>query len=185
MRPRTLSFAVGVAVAAMLGPHVATGAEPVQVTTERVVPEDRLARYVQVRDVRMRDDTVTGTIVNTTDRRLQDVRLVIRHLWLWNNEMHPGDDDPSRADYYTVPGEIPPGGQVPFTYRMDRPLPSRSGGHFETQAQVASLVEVTAGATPARAPTAGTAAPSEPPPYRTAPTAPSEPPPYRTAPPEE
>ena len=172
MRLRISTVTLAVGLAAVLGSRVAAGAD-VDVTGERIVPEDRLARDVQVRDVHRRDDTVTGTVVNTTDKRLQDVRLVIRHLWLWNNETHPGQDDPSRADYYTVPGEIPPGGQVQFTYRLDRPLPERPAGRFDTQAQVASVVEVptsagTAG-TPSRAPTSGAGAPSEPPPYRTAP----------------
>jgi hypothetical protein len=132
---------------------VAPAARAIDVTDERVVPEDRLARTVDVEDVTVRDGTVSGTIVNRTGNTLRDVRLVIRHLWLWNNEMHPGTDDPSRAEYYTVPGEIPPNGRQAFTYRPSTPLPEGRAGRFETDVRVASVVEVERGE---RSPTAGT-----------------------------
>ena len=54
-------------------------------------------------------------------------------------------DDPSRVDYYTVHNEIPPGGQVDFSYRLGSPLPDRPDGRFETQIQVGSVVEVSRG----------------------------------------
>jgi hypothetical protein len=119
---------------------------------ERIVSPDRLAQDVEVRDVHARDGTVSGTIMNRSPARVRDVRLVIRHLWLWNDEFHPGTDDPSRADYFTVPDEIPPGGRVDFTYRPASPLPEGRAGRFETDVRVASVVEVTGGPS---APTAG------------------------------
>jgi len=140
-------------LAAVLAP-VALHAEPI--TEERIVPEDRLGQDVVVRNVQGHDDgTVSGTLVNQSGKRLRDVRLVIRHLWLWNDEVHPGTDDYSRADYYTVPSEISPGGQVEFTYRPATSLQEGRRGHFETDVRVASVVEVTGGSA---SPTAGTRA---------------------------
>src|SRR5437867_3155338 len=108
------------------------------VTEERIVPDDRLARDVEVRDVRVLDDgTVSGTIVNRSPARLKDVRLLVRNLWLWDNEFHPGTDDRSRAEYVTVPDEMPPGGRGEFTYRPATPLAQGRGGHFATDVRVA------------------------------------------------
>ena len=142
-------FLAAVALVAVVAPR----ARAVDVTDVHVVPEDQLARTVDVQDVTAHDGTVSGTIVNRTGNPLRDVRLVVRHLWLWNNETRPGSDDPSRADYYTVPGEIPPGGRLPFTYRPSTPLPEARGGRFETDVRVASVVEMEHGE---RSPTAGT-----------------------------
>jgi hypothetical protein len=120
----------------------------------RVVPQGRLAADVAVQDVRIAGDTVSGVVVNRSSHPVRDVRLVVSHNWLWDNEMRPGEDQYSRADHYTVPGEIPPGGQVPFTARPSAPLAEGSGGHFMTQVQVTSVVMIKPGA----APTAGTRA---------------------------
>jgi hypothetical protein len=146
---------LALAFAAVLAP-VAVRADTV--TEERIVPEDRVGQDVEIRDVRAHDDgTVTGTIVNRSQARLRDVRLMVRYLWLWDNEFHPGNDDRSRADYVSVPDEIPPGGRGEFTYRPATPIAGGRGGHFETDVRVASVVEVTGGpASPS--PTAGTGA---------------------------
>ena len=141
--PRT-----AVAAAALLAVAGARAAHAEQVTVgeERVVPARQLAREVAIRDLRPAEDgTVSGTVVNRSNKAIRDVRLAIRYKWLWNNELHPGTDDPSRAEFHTVPGPIPPGGEASFSYRPATPLRERGDGHFETNVEAASLVEVTPG----------------------------------------
>jgi hypothetical protein len=134
-------LAVAITLVTILGGAVR--ADDVRVESDRIVPPARLAQDVAIRDVRTSDTVVTGTIVNRSASTVRDVRLTIRHKWLWNDEFHPGTDDPSRADFVTVPGPIPPGGQQDFTSRAASALPDRRDGHFETDVSVASVVEVT------------------------------------------
>jgi hypothetical protein len=95
-----------------------------------------------VRDVvAQADGSVSGVVANTSTRALRDVRLMIAHEWLWKNEFHPGADDPGRAVEYTIPGEIPPGGQMRFTTPPE-PLPSRSDGYFRPRVDVVSLTQI-------------------------------------------
>jgi hypothetical protein len=108
----------------------------------QVIPNDRLSQIVALRDVSANGGDVSGVIANLSPRPVRDQELLIRYDWLWRNEFRPGDDNPSRAVYYTVPGEIPPGGQTRFTYRVDPPLPVRSDGQFRTSVEVVGLVEV-------------------------------------------
>ena len=112
------------------------------VSPERVVPSERVAESVALRDVRVKGDVVSGVLTNRSGKVLRDVQLLIKHDWLWKNEFRPGEDNPGRAVYYTVPGEIPPGGQTTFTYRADPPLPARSDGRFNTSVEVVGFVEV-------------------------------------------
>jgi len=135
-----LRYAVATTLVMILGG--AAHAEDVRVGEERIVPPSRLAQDVAIRDVRTDDSVVTGTVVNRSATTVRDVKVAIRHKWLWNNEMHPGTDDPSRADFVMVPGPIPPGGQQDFTYRLATPLPARSDGRFDTDVAVTSVVEV-------------------------------------------
>ena len=145
------SIIAGCALAAAFLPGAARADE--MLTEERVVPESRLAADVELRGVRTTDDTVTGTVVNRSPNPVRDVRLVVSHVWVWDNEFHPGTDDYSRAEYYVVPGEIPPAGSVPFTIRASNPLPEERGGRYLTNVAVSSVVELVRG--PA-SPTAGT-----------------------------
>ncbi|HLK11474.1 MAG TPA: hypothetical protein VKW76_08835 [Candidatus Binatia bacterium] len=108
----------------------------------RVVPPGELEQSVEIRNVTVHDGMVSGTVVNTTGRTLEHVRLVIDHHWRWRNEFHPERDNPGRADFYVLPSTIPPHGEVEFTYRPSEPLPVRSDGHFVTSVGVASVEQV-------------------------------------------
>jgi hypothetical protein len=103
-----------------------------------------LQQMVEVRDVRTQPDQVSGVLVNLSSKAVRGVRLRIDRSWLWADERHAGgaEESPGRTAVYTVPGEIPPGGRVPFTYRSDTPLPQRSDGRFETSVSVIELEQV-------------------------------------------
>ncbi|MBI1994980.1 MAG: hypothetical protein HYU46_09955 [Deltaproteobacteria bacterium] len=94
-----------------------------------------------VLNVEMRDNVMTGEIVNHSSDRVRDVELLIRQIWHWNNEFRPGANPPGAADYYTVTAEIPSGATERFTYKLSPP-PSRSDGYFETVVTVAGFTEI-------------------------------------------
>lgn len=104
--------------------------------------EQASSQAVSIRNLSVKDGVVSGELVNNSSRTLRDVQLLIRSTWLWNNEMHPGADSPGDAVYYTVEGDIPPGGNKPFTYRPASPLPSRADGHFEVVVSIAGFAEI-------------------------------------------
>jgi hypothetical protein len=88
------------------------------------------------------DGTVTGDLVNTSNRLVRDVRLLVRHTWLWGAEFTPGDDSPGRATYETIRNDIPPGGRLSFVVQPTPPLPLRPDGRFETSVDVVGFTEV-------------------------------------------
>lgn len=103
-----------------------------------------LRQIVDVRDVRAEPDQVSGVLVNLSSKLVRGIRVRIDRSWLWADERHAGgaEESPGRTTIYTVPGEIPPGGHLPFTYRSDTPLPQRSDGRFETSVSVVGLEQV-------------------------------------------
>lgn len=86
---------------------------------------------------------MTGIIRNSGPRVVGEVRLLVRHTWLWNNERHPGAvaDNPGRSAYFVVDGEVPAYGDIRFRYTPSPPLPSRTDGSFSTTADIVSFVE--------------------------------------------
>ena len=104
--------------------------------------KDEVSRIVAIEKLAVKDDTVSGEIHNLSSNTVRDVQLYIRYIWLWDNEFHPGKNDPSTSFVYTVPQEIAPGGRVPFTFSPSPPLPKTSGGHFMTVATEAGFTEV-------------------------------------------
>jgi hypothetical protein len=103
-----------------------------------------LQQIIDVRDVRAEPDQVSGVLVNLSSKVVHDVRVRIDRAWLWADERAAGGtaESPARTAAYTVPGEIAPGGRLPFTYRSATPLPERSDGRFETSVSVIGLEQV-------------------------------------------
>jgi hypothetical protein len=125
------------ALAAAIVPITVSAADRV------IISDEEPSHDVVVHDVRTRPDgAVTGAIVNRSSRTVRDVRLLIRHNWLWTNERHPGEDSLGRVAYHIVPAEIRPGESVDFSYRPDSPLPDRSDGRFETTVEVVGMTEI-------------------------------------------
>lgn len=91
------------------------------------------------------DGTITGTLKNSGPTVAQDVRLLIHHAWLWNDEKNPGppSENPARSNYYVVDGQIPPGGDLKFRYVPSPPLTQRSDGRFRTTAEIVGVTEAT------------------------------------------
>lgn len=110
-----------------------------------LVSPNEISRTLVIRDLNVTDDMVSGVLVNKTLLPLAEVRLLIRHTFLWKKERAPeaGSDNPGRAVFFDVPGEIPPAGAVAFSYRPDPPLPQRKDGRFETTAEVVGFVIAT------------------------------------------
>jgi hypothetical protein len=109
-----------------------------------VVAPEKLQKVVEVRDVRVQPDEVSGVLVNLSSNPVRNVQVLIDRSWLWKNERHPGadKDNPGRSIVYAVPGEIPAGGRLSFSYRPDSALPQRSDGSFETSVSVVSVEEI-------------------------------------------
>src|SRR2546422_4367718 len=131
------ALAVGLAI----HPGLARSAD-VFVSAERVVPSERVAEGVALRDVTVDGGVVSGVLTNTSGKVLRDVQLLIQHDWRWRNEFRPGGDDPRPAVYYGVPEEIPPGGPTEFTPPTHPPPPARGGGHFHTSGRGVRLPAV-------------------------------------------
>jgi hypothetical protein len=132
-----MNLILAVAVFAALGLYgIAIAAESTMVLSER------LHKIVEVRDVRAQPDQVTGVLVSLSSKPVRSIQVRIDRSWLWTNERHPGANNPGSSVVYTVPGEIVPGGRLPFTYRPDALLPERQNGRFETSVSVVSLDQV-------------------------------------------
>ena len=112
-----------------------------QADTVSVLSVSEAPHAPTVLNVEMRDNVMTGEIVNHSSHRVRDVELLIRHIWHWNNEFRPGANPPGAADYYTVTAEIPSGATERVTYKISPP-PSRSDGYFETVVTVAGFTEI-------------------------------------------
>lgn len=100
-----------------------------------------LITVVEVQDVRGDAASVSGRLVNLSDRPVSDLKLSVNDTFVWTDERHPGSNDPSQAGTYTLALEIPPNGSAPFAIQRTTALPARSDGQFETQVQVMGLTQ--------------------------------------------
>ena len=83
-----------------------------------------------------KDGEVSGEVANTSKQTVRDVEIQILYSWRWQDEFHPGKDDPGRAVYVTVDREIAPGQSAPFNYKPAPPVPVRKDGYFDIGSKV-------------------------------------------------
>lgn len=100
------------------------------------LPQDN--SMIRVEQVAATDTAITGRVINLGDRRIERVELLANDTFLWTDDHHPGPQDPGGATHYTLPEPVPPHGSVLF--RIARPLPSRSDGHFVTDVTIVQFV---------------------------------------------
>lgn len=136
MKARSIGFVASVLVG------VAYSAGPMWVGAQSLVSGQEASAVVAIADLKVINGEVSGLLVNKSAHRVRNVRLLIRHTWLWNDERHPGADDPGRAVYVTVPKDVAAGHAEPFMYAPEPPLPRRSDGHFDTSVEVVGFTEV-------------------------------------------
>jgi hypothetical protein len=109
--------------------------------TATVVPSSEAAKTIVVKDLTVKDDLVSGTVVNKSSATVRDVTLLLQQVWQWKDERHPGTDSPGRALPFTLPGDVAPNASAPFTFKTP-PLPQRSDGRFVTTMDVSGFTEV-------------------------------------------
>lgn len=98
---------------------------------------------IKLHDVQFAPDgLVRGELVNQSSELIRDVRLLVRYDWRWQDERNPGEDNPGRSTFVSVPGDLPALGTLPFEYRPSPSLPRRSDGSFAPSVEVAGYTEV-------------------------------------------
>jgi hypothetical protein len=111
-------------------------------TAATLLTADRAAQVVSLRNVTTKEGEITGEIVNHSKQTLREVQLQILYSWRWQNETHPGADDPGRAAYHMVGKDIPAGQSARFDYKPSPPLPVRNDGSFEISVKVVGFAQV-------------------------------------------
>jgi len=101
-----------------------------------------ISRDVRVEDVQTSADSVRGRLANLESGELRDIRLLITHTFYWADELHPGEDNPSRTDIFTIDGPIAPRGDLTFEEKLVPPLPMRADGHFTTSVEVLGFTKI-------------------------------------------
>jgi hypothetical protein len=92
--------------------------------------------------IAIRDGEVSGELVNRSPHGVYGVELQVLYSWRWNNDFHPGRDDPGRAEYFKIEREISPGQRVPFVHKPSPPLPVRKDGTFDITIKVISFTKI-------------------------------------------
>ena len=92
--------------------------------------------------IAIRDGEVSGELVNRSSGGVYGVDLQVLYSWRWNNDFHPGRDDPGRAEYFRIDKEIPPGQRVPFVHKPSPPLPARKDGTFDISIKVIGFTRI-------------------------------------------
>ena len=116
--------------------------QPVIFAQERIASNEVAANVVEIRNVMVNKDAISGEIVNKSPYPLRNVELLLQYHWLWTNETKPGAISPGRSVYVPVNQEIRPGERATFSYTPDPPLPLRADGRYMPEISLAGFSQV-------------------------------------------
>jgi hypothetical protein len=119
----------------------ASAAGKTDISQEKVVTlpdqlKETADQVLTLEKIAIRDGDVSGELVNRSTQGVYGVDLQVLYSWRWNNDFHPGRDDPGRAEYFRIEKEISPGQRVPFVHKPSPPLPARKDGTFDISIKV-------------------------------------------------
>jgi hypothetical protein len=97
---------------------------------------------VAARVVQTLSDSVRIEVANHSAHDVRDVRMIVQHAFRWDDEYHPGADNPSRATTHVVSGPVPAGATMIVEHPLEPPLPQRDDGSFESSVEVVHWEEV-------------------------------------------
>ena len=116
--------------------------QPVIFAQERIASNEVAANVVEIRNVVLNKDAISGEIVNKSPYPLRNVELLLQYHWLWTNETKPGAISPGRSVYVPVNQEIRPSERATFSYTPDPPLPLRADGRYMPEISLAGFSQV-------------------------------------------
>ena len=109
---------------------------------QTVLDSNQAARTVEVGNVNVRENVVTGEVVNKSPHLLQNVELLLQFHWLWKNEMHPQENSLGRSVFLTLDRNIRSGESAAFTFKPDPQLPARRDGHYMAEVSISGFAVV-------------------------------------------
>jgi hypothetical protein len=116
---------------------------PAAANAQRIIGSNETAQSLEVRNVAVNNNVITGEVVNKTPHLMRDVELLIKYHWRWKNEMKPGADSSGRSVFIKLDRDLRPGEPFSFTYKPDPPLPSRPEGYYVAEVSPAGFAVVT------------------------------------------
>jgi hypothetical protein len=107
-----------------------------------VITPDVAAQKVEIRNVQLQGNVVSGQVTNKSRYPLRNLELLIQYHWLWNNEFKPGDVSPGKAFYIVIDKELQPGESATFSAPLDAPTAPQADGYYMTEVTLAGFTEV-------------------------------------------
>ena len=125
--------------AILSGKPDASAPKPIELPSQLKETADQV---LALEKIAITDGEVSGELVNRSSQGVYGVDLQVLYSWRWNNDFHPGRDDPGRAEYFRIEKEISPGQRVPFLHKPSPPLPARKDGTFDISIKVIGFTRI-------------------------------------------
>jgi len=106
------------------------------VTADEVVSPAAIDTVITLENLHQDGTLLRGTLVNRSDRYVQDIELLITYQWRWQNERHPGPQSPAWAAALQLPDVLAPGETREFSYAPAQSIAPRDDGAFSPAATV-------------------------------------------------
>jgi hypothetical protein len=110
-------------------------------SADEVVGTARLLSAATVENIAYTDNSVSGQVVNRSNKRLENVQLLVTYAWLWADDRRTGESGPGFSAYHALDDAIAPNAAVSFTYPHKSVQAERSDGEFLPSVRIVGFTE--------------------------------------------
>ena len=112
---------------------------PLIAAAQLATTSEHSEKTLTISDVRVTENRLLGEITNNSENKVQDISLMVQHMWRWKDGYNPKIEAPVNAALFKLQKDLVPGETATFSYMVSLPTDNRSDGHFVTDVSVAGF----------------------------------------------
>ena len=121
---------------ALLCSIVVLGVSAQEIQSEQVLHQRTIEKAVNFFYEVNADGIIEGELLNTTDKRVSDIEVLVRYSWVWSRESTKERESLSWANTFTFPVDLKPGDSSPLSIPPLQTLARRDDGKYLISAKV-------------------------------------------------
>lgn len=107
-----------------------------EIQSEQVLHQRTIERAVNFFYEVAPNGTIEGELLNTTDKRVSDIEVLVRYSWVWARDSSQERESLSWANTFTFPVDLKPGDSSPLSIPPLQELADRDDGKYLISAKV-------------------------------------------------
>src|SRR3989442_14783555 len=115
---------------------------PLIAAAQLATTSEHSEKTLTISDVRVTENRLLGEITNNSENKVQDISLMVQHMWRWKDGYNPKIEAPLTAFLLRLSKDLLPGETATFSSTVSLPAADQIEGQLVTEVSVAAFTVV-------------------------------------------